>query len=96
EMLCREQDCWGKARSFATEKEKELYTKLFGSEYLERVYNPMKEYAAKVYKDKTKGKRILELYSIKNNNTEILFMERCINLLKPGIIFCPTSAIFSD
>ena len=67
-----------------TEKEKELYTKLFGSEYLERVYNPMKEYAAKVYKDKTKGKRILELYSIKNNNTEILFMERCINLLKPG------------
>ena len=41
-----------------TEKEKELYTKLFGSEYLERVYNPMKEYAAKVYKDKTKGKRI--------------------------------------
>lgn len=67
-----------------TEEEKELYTKLFGSEYLERVYEPMKEYATKEYRDNTKGKRILELYDINNNNTEILFMERCINLLKPG------------
>lgn len=67
-----------------TEEEKELYTKLFGSEYLERVYEPMKEYATKEYKDNTKGKRILELYDINNNNTEILFIERCINLLKPG------------
>lgn len=67
-----------------TEEEKELYTKLFGQEYLERVYEPMKEYATKEYKDNTKGKRILELYNINNNNTEILFIERCINLLKPG------------
>ena len=30
------------------------------------------------------GKRILELYQINSNSTEILFIERCINLLKPG------------
>jgi len=41
-----------------TKKEKELYTKLFGSKYLERVYEPMKEYAAKEYKDKTKNKLV--------------------------------------
>lgn len=67
-----------------TEKEKECYTKLFGSEYLERVYEPMKRFAAEVYKDETRGKRILDLYDIRNNNTEILFIERCIDLLKPG------------
>lgn len=67
-----------------TDEEKELYTKRFGTEYLERVYAPMKENAEEEYKDKTKGKRILELYSVKSNNTEILFIERCINLLKPG------------
>ena len=42
------------------------------------------KYAQEIGKDKKLGKRILELYEINNNSTEILFIERCINLLKPG------------
>ena len=67
-----------------SDKEKERYTESFGEEYLERVYYPMKEWAEKVYNDRSKGKRIVELFGIQNSNTEILFIERCINLLKPG------------
>lgn len=67
-----------------SDKEKDQYTESFGEEYLERVYYPMKEWAAKVYNDRSKGKRIVELFGIQNSNTEILFIERCINLLKPG------------
>ena len=67
-----------------SDKEKEQYTRSFGEEYLKRVYYPMKEWSEKVYNDRSKGKRILELFGIQNSNTEILFIERCINLLKPG------------
>lgn len=67
-----------------TDKEKALYEKLYGTEYIRYVYNPIKEYAEEIDKDGKKGKRILDLYQINNNNTEILFIERCINLLKPG------------
>ena len=67
-----------------TEREKDLYAKLYGSEYIRNVYAPMKEYAQEIDKNKKKGKRILDLYEINNNNTEILFIERCLNLLKPG------------
>ncbi len=67
-----------------SDKEKDQYTESYGEEYLERVYYPMKEWAAKVYNDRSKGKRIVELFGIQNSNTEILFIERCINLLKPG------------
>ncbi len=67
-----------------TDREKALYEELFGSEYISNVYTPIKEYAQEIGKDKKIGKRILELYQINNNSTEILFIERCINLLKPG------------
>lgn len=67
-----------------TDREKALYEELFGSEYIRKVYTPIKEYAQEIGKDKKIGKRILELYQINNNSTEILFIERCINLLKPG------------
>lgn len=67
-----------------TDKEKEMYMESFGEEYLNRVYYPMKNWSSKVYNDQSKGKRIMELFGIQNSNTEILFIERCINLLKPG------------
>ena len=67
-----------------TDRERALYEELFGSEYISKVYTPIKEYAQEIGKDKKIGKRILELYQINNNSTEILFIERCINLLKPG------------
>lgn len=60
------------------------FMKQFGCDYEQNVYQPLKDYAAKTYKNGTRGMRILDLYSIKNNSTEILFIERCINLLKPG------------
>lgn len=67
-----------------SDKEKERYTESFGENYLDCVYYPIKEWATKVNNDGSKGKRILELFGIQNSNTEILFIERCINLLKPG------------
>ena len=67
-----------------TDRERALYGELFGTEYINKVYTPIKEYAQEIGKDKKIGKRILELYQINNNSTEILFIERCINLLKPG------------
>ncbi|MBE6232275.1 MAG: SAM-dependent methyltransferase [Bacteroidales bacterium] len=67
-----------------TDREKALYEELYGNEYISKVYTPIKEYAQEIGKDKKIGKRILELYQINNNSTEILFIERCINLLKPG------------
>ena len=67
-----------------TDRERALCEELFGSEYISKVYTPIKEYAQEIGKDKRIGKRILELYQINNNSTEILFIERCINLLKPG------------
>lgn len=60
------------------------FMKQFGSDYEQNVYQPLRDYAAKVYKNGTRGMRILDLYNIKNNSSEILFFERCINLLKPG------------
>ena len=67
-----------------TDGEKTRYERLYGNEYISKVYTPIKEYAQEIGKDKKTGKRILELYQINNNSTEILFIERCINLLKPG------------
>lgn len=67
-----------------TEKEKNLFVDQFGQEYIDKVYEPMKAFAATTYKDGTRGKKLKELYKITNSCTEILFIERCINLLKPG------------
>ncbi len=67
-----------------TEKEKETYENIFGKEYTEKVYKPLKAYASAIYRDGSRGKKLNELYQIANSSTEILFIERCINLLKPG------------
>ena len=67
-----------------SDKDKKRYAEAFGKDYMDYVYYPMKEWAEKVYNDGSKGRRILELFGIQNSNTEILFIERCINLLKPG------------
>ena len=69
-----------------TEKEKTLFEAQFGQEYIEKVYDPIKAYAATTYKDGTRGKKLKELYQITNSSTEILFIERSINLLKPGAV----------
>ena len=69
-----------------SEAEKDLFVEQFGGEYLEKVYEPMKAYAATVYKDGTHGKKLKELYHITNSSTEILFIERSINLLRPGAV----------
>ena len=68
------------------EKEKVLFESMFGSEYTEKVYNQIKSYASTTYRDGTRGKKLKELYQITNSSTEILFIERCINLLKPGAV----------
>lgn len=69
-----------------TEAEKNLFVEQFGDEYIDKVYAPMKAYAATTYKDGTHGKKLKELYHITNSSTEILFIERSINLLKPGAV----------
>ena len=69
-----------------SEAEKALFVEQFGDEYVEKVYEPMKAYAATTYKDGTHGKKLKELYHIANSSTEILFIERSITLLKPGAV----------
>ena len=69
-----------------TEKEKVLFESTFGNEYTEKVYEQMKVYASTTYKDGSRGKKLKELYHITNSSTEIVFIERCINLLKPGAV----------
>ena len=53
--------------------------------YLENVVKPLKEWA-NFEKGKIKGKPIIELFETGNFSslTEVLFIERCLNLLKPG------------
>ena len=69
-----------------TEKEKVLYEGIFGKEYTEKVYDQMKTFASTTYRDGSRGKKLKDLYQVSNSSTEILFIERCINLLKPGAI----------
>lgn len=69
-----------------SEKEKTFFEEQFGVEYINKVYDPLRSFAATRYKDGTVGKKLLELYKITNSSTEILFIERCINLLKPGAV----------
>ena len=69
-----------------SEAEKALFVEQFGEEYVEKVYEPMKAYAATTYKNGTRGKKLRELYEMTNSSTEILFIERSINLLKPGAV----------
>ncbi|WP_179007839.1 N-6 DNA methylase [Winogradskyella forsetii] len=55
--------------------------------YEEKVVEPLKEWANYINKkDKSKGKPILDLFEVGkwSTLTEVLFIERCLNLLKPG------------
>ncbi|SFN37430.1 N-6 DNA methylase [Salegentibacter flavus] len=55
--------------------------------YEEKVVEPLKEWANYINKkDKSKGKPILDLFEVGkwSTLTEVLFIERCLNLLKSG------------
>lgn len=56
------------------------FTNLFGNEYVEKVYKPILN--ASNYKDG--GMPVSKLYHLKQMNTEALFIERTLQLLKPG------------
>ncbi|NOQ24835.1 MAG: N-6 DNA methylase [Bacteroidales bacterium] len=55
--------------------------------YIEKVIEPLREWTSYIdKKDKSKGKPILDLFEVGkwSTSTEVLFIERCLNLLKPG------------
>nr|WP_321486214.1 N-6 DNA methylase [uncultured Draconibacterium sp.] len=59
----------------------------YGEDYEEKVINSLKSWAEQDNgKNKPKGKAITELFSTGKFSTltEVLFIERCLNLLKPG------------
>ena len=63
-----------KADKFTDQTKITEYTKRYGNEYLD---------ALKQVNDNI-GKPLLSLYNINSGLTEVLFIERCLNLLKPG------------
>lgn len=69
-----------------TEDEVKYYTEKYKEyDYLNNVVNPLKEWA-NFDNGKGKGKPILDLFEVgkRTGLTEVLFIERCLNLLKPG------------
>lgn len=69
-----------------TEEEVKYYTDKYKEyDYLNNVVNPLKEWA-NFDNGKGKGKPILDLFEVgkRTGLTEVLFIERCLNLLKPG------------
>lgn len=62
------------ADKFTDEEKIALYTDRYGDAYIQ---------ALKQVNDNI-GKSLLSLYKIGNGLTEVLFIERCLNLLKPG------------
>ena len=67
-----------------TAEEAAGYAEQFGNEYTAKVAIQMDALANYVNRDGSKGKPIRSLYRINKGNTELLFIERCLNLLKPG------------
>lgn len=70
-----------------SEKDAKYYIQEYGNSYEEKVLNPLKEWAyLDNGKDKPSGKSLLELFDLGSSSglTEVLFLERCLNLLKPG------------
>lgn len=63
------------ADKFTDEKKIEEYCKRFGKENYEKA---MRQITDNI------GKPLLSLYKIDSGLTEVLFIERCLNLLKPG------------
>ena len=60
------------------------YAEQYGDEYTMKVAKQMDALANYVNRDGTIGKPIRSLYKMNKSNTELLFIERCLNLLKPG------------
>jgi type I restriction enzyme M protein len=63
------------------------YTERYGEQYEELVVQPLREYAqADNGHGKPKGKPVLDLFAMGEFSglTEVLFIERCLNLLRPG------------
>lgn len=70
-----------------SEDQTKMYTEKYGTDYISRVINPLKEWANFDNGNKLpKGKPLLDLFETGSMSTltEILFIERCLNLLKPG------------
>jgi type I restriction enzyme M protein len=65
-------------------KEINKYLKIFGKEYQEKVVNVIKENVDYVNPDGTIGKPIISTFDVRDERSEILFLERCLQLLKPG------------
>lgn len=63
-----------------TDEEVVHFKSLFGDEYVEKVYKKILN--ASIYKDG--GMPVSKLYHLKQMNTEALFIERTLQLLKPG------------
>lgn len=59
-------------------------TDLFGTSYVEKVQKLIKDAANYVGKNNTKGMPIANMYTLNVSNTEALFVERTLRLLKPG------------
>lgn len=69
------------------EKDSKHYISKYGISYEEKVINQLREWANyNNGKDKPIGKSILEIFELglSSGLTEVLFLERCLNLLKPG------------
>lgn len=59
----------------------------YGPEYEANVVNPLREWVEYSYgNEKEKGKKIIDLFDVGkwSGLTEVLFMERCLRLLRPG------------
>ncbi len=70
-----------------TEDQINIYIGKYKNEYVSKVINPLKEWVEFDNGNKLpKGKSILDLYETGSMSTltEVLFIERCLNLLKPG------------
>lgn len=63
------------ADKFTDEAKIEEYKELYGKEEYERALSQVNDNV---------GKSLLSLYKIDSSLTEVLFIERCLNLLKPG------------
>ncbi|MCW3162463.1 N-6 DNA methylase [Chryseobacterium oryctis] len=70
-----------------TNEKIEVYTAKYGSDYEKRVIEPLREWAEyNNGENQPKGKSVLSLFKTGevSSLTEVLFIERCLNLLKPG------------
>ena len=63
-----------------------LYKERYGEEYETKVIQPLIEWANEINGKKGIGKPIIDLFEVGTMSglTEVLFIERCLNLLKPG------------